>query len=374
MPYTERYVRADAAGGGDGTTDSASGANGAWTLAEAATNAASGQRVNIKSGTYTLGANLTFKAGSTENPIIWQGFSATVGDLESVGRSSATGALTTTNFPLIDGGASFTTTCGNYTRLVNLNITSAANAPTVNSGVSNFWRCRFANTNANGAAARAFSNGANYIAIVDCDNVLATINESSPVTAEVGRGSIIGCRVWHSGTPHASACGILLTSTQACAYGNIVYNMGIAIELRGLSGSAIHNSWHGVTTGIFVNDDHEAAIVNNVGWSHAGYAIRGTTSSGIPLMLNNAFGSHTSGRIDTSTLGSVNDEINAILLTSDPFTNSGSQDFTLNSTSGGGALCRAASKLFGGFGDLGAVQVQPSGGGVPLIGRGGLVY
>lgn len=35
MDWTERYVRDDATGGGDGTTNASSGINGAWTLTEA---------------------------------------------------------------------------------------------------------------------------------------------------------------------------------------------------------------------------------------------------------------------------------------------------------------------------------------------------
>jgi len=53
-------------------------------------------------------------------------------------------------------------------------------------------------------------------------------------------------------------------------------------------------------------------------------------------------------------------DINKIALTADPFTNAAGGDFTLNNTSGGGALCRAAGA--GGL-DLGASQTAAAGGG-----------
>src|SRR5512138_3864162 len=93
MAWTERYVRSDAAGGGDGTTDAASGANGSWTLAEAITNEAAGMRINIKAGTYTnTTTDRTFAAvGTTTAPIWLRGYKATAGDMD--GESTSHGAF-----------------------------------------------------------------------------------------------------------------------------------------------------------------------------------------------------------------------------------------------------------------------------------------
>src|SRR3712207_3595128 len=84
MAFTERYVRADAPGGGDGTTDSNAGANAAWTLAEAITNVAAGHRVNVKAGTYatTTTARTMSTAGTTTAPIWWRGYKTTPGDMD----------------------------------------------------------------------------------------------------------------------------------------------------------------------------------------------------------------------------------------------------------------------------------------------------
>src|SRR3954447_7437305 len=85
MAWTERYVRSDAAGGGDGTTNTNSGANGAWTLAEAVANEAAGMRINVRAGTYasTTTSRTFAAAGTTTAPIWWRGFNSTPGDIDS---------------------------------------------------------------------------------------------------------------------------------------------------------------------------------------------------------------------------------------------------------------------------------------------------
>lgn len=90
MAWTERYVRADAAGGGDGTTDAASGGTGAWTLAEAITNVAAGHRVNVKAGTYanTTTDRTLSTSGTTTAPIWWRGFKTTIGDMDTASHGT----------------------------------------------------------------------------------------------------------------------------------------------------------------------------------------------------------------------------------------------------------------------------------------------
>jgi hypothetical protein len=91
MALVRRFVRADAAGGGDGTTNAASGANGAFTPAEAVTYSTTNTGVEFvpvqAGGTITMNAtSLTFSGvGTTTAPNHWRGSNSgsTVGDCEA---------------------------------------------------------------------------------------------------------------------------------------------------------------------------------------------------------------------------------------------------------------------------------------------------
>jgi len=363
MAGTTRYVRADAAGGGDGTTDTNSGANGAYTLVEAAAVVATGIDYYIKSGTYTLGANLALSAGATEAPNRWIGFKTTPGDLESVGRATATGELTYADFPVIDGVGSYGITMGTHNSVQCLTITGSGNVALLTTGAAYVvWRVRIEQTNASGASAKCINNGATYGSISDCDFLYASTNASA-VIATVGRGGCAGCRVWHTGSPNAACVGISAIDVGSAVDGCIVYNVGIGIDTAGFTGVVTHNTIHGCVDGIRLGNAG-TLIAENIIYGMTGYGIKGIASSGNPLLLNNAMGSLTSGRIDTTNAGTIIVEVAAVTLTGDPWTNSGSRDYTLNNTSGAGALCRAASKFFGGQRDLGAVQHTDAGGGV----------
>lgn len=104
MSLTERYVRADAAGGGDGTTDANSGAHGAFTLAEAFAdfnNSRAGYRYNVKKGSYsTAGVTLTGDATPADGTI-FEGFVDTPGDLRTQKRTNGTAPWDTTDWPVI---------------------------------------------------------------------------------------------------------------------------------------------------------------------------------------------------------------------------------------------------------------------------------
>lgn len=148
MAWTERYVRADAAGGGDGTTDANSGANGAYTLAEAnAITTPNGIRFNVKAGTYSLGAAITFSQSiSADSAVWWRGFNSTPGDLDD--------ELDYANLPFIDtesgSNRAISFNAANYW-LSNLRfkgaVSTAAGGTQVSAAVF-FWNCRFENHSA----------------------------------------------------------------------------------------------------------------------------------------------------------------------------------------------------------------------------------
>jgi hypothetical protein len=106
------------------------------------------------------------------------------------------------------------------------------------------------------------------------------------------------------------------------------------------------------------------------------YAASGTD---LAIVSNdyNAYGSNTSGPRNGLSAGAHD-----VSLSADPFTNKAAGDYSLNTTAGGGAACRAAGypgafqgALTTGYLDIGAAQSQAaggSGGGLKLVGRGGL--
>ena len=80
MAWTDRYLRADADGAGNGTTNANSGVNGAWTWAQVLSTAAAGQRVNALKGSYSLGNgnDTPTNAGTAIAPIWLRGFDTTI--------------------------------------------------------------------------------------------------------------------------------------------------------------------------------------------------------------------------------------------------------------------------------------------------------
>ena len=361
MAYTEKYVSVAGGGSHDGT----SAAN-AWTLAEAiAAPVASGTRVNILSGTYTLAANLTLTSGVSESPIIWQGYATTAGDLESLGRGSATGELTTADFPLIDCGATYNLTMGQYGRLTNLNITGGLSGNLVVGAVGyTVFRCKLHNSHTTSNSCRAFFAGSTtgYGGLLDCDLSYAT-NGTFPSVANPGRGQIVGCRIWNThSTPSTTSYGVYLGEFGASLIDSIIYNVGVVAEIASGANVIYGNSWYKVNVGLSLNI-YAPIVSQNVGWLHTGYAITGGATGGNPFIWKNALGSYSSGRISTAALGSIIEELDGITLSDSPFTDAASGDFTLNNTASAGASCRAASDLWGGYADLGAVQHQDAGGG-----------
>jgi hypothetical protein len=112
------------------------------------------------------------------------------------------------------------------------------------------------------------------------------------------------------------------------------------------------------------------SIINNIFYGNGGYGIRHSFSAVVggrynPLLfLSNAYGSNTSGNSSEAAFGTG---LSAVTLTVSPFTASGSGDYSLNSTAGGGAACKASGYatfpggLSTGIPDIGAVQTSGAG-------------
>ena len=150
MAYTERYVTDAGAGANDGT----SLAN-AWSWATMLTSIVGGERANVIGAiSRSTNTDVFSNNGTASAPIALRGMNSVLGDLDALGRTSNSGALITTNFPV------FTYTTGrlkapqyfDFSRFV---LTSAATAQAFECGdYGTVYGAKVTNTNASGAASR----------------------------------------------------------------------------------------------------------------------------------------------------------------------------------------------------------------------------
>jgi hypothetical protein len=148
----------------------------------------------------------------------------------------------------------------------------------------------------------------------------------------------------------------------------IVNGSGDAITLTSvvsvlIRGNTLYNNV-GNTAAIFINTDTVTHIESNIVIGTGAKPGIAATAAGTIVGRYNAFRSNSVDYLLVdSGLGDVS-------LSADPFTNAAVGDFSLNSTAGGGAACKAAgypgtfpNGTTVGFLDIGAVQNNGGGGG-----------
>lgn len=356
--WTERYVDAAAAGGGDGTTTATSGGTGAWTLAEAVTasNTAGGMRINIKAGTYantTTSRTFADTDGLVTAPIWFRGYNTTPGDIDS------NNALTKPAITFTTGQLGIT---GDFQWFSNLDISGAC-------------------TTANGQI--TVTSGGASVRIVRCrvENTAANAN-SRAITIAGGNTHVLGC--WFKATSSAPAvyvsgqfCRVIGCATEGGSNGITIANTGISIKncvidspgADGINsdssgceieGNSIYNA-----TGDAIEVTTTAAnviVANNILDTWGGYAVNSSAGvSAVITLQNNAYrgtGSGTLNQIyESENWGSITESVI-------PFTNAGSDDFTLISGAGSkgtGFPGAFENESYTGYLDRGAVQRQETG-------------
>jgi hypothetical protein len=216
VAITERYVNTTGGGAADGTSD----AN-AWTLTQAFANAVAGHRVNVKAGTYTRTASDALTGlGTTASPIIYRGYSSTIGDLEPYSRNAGgCGSLITTNYPVIAYNATFGMTPATNTIFQDCVITGNISGAVVTMGtLGAMATCSVTNASTN-AAAVAIAGNTGMICW-NCDVALTGASGGSAAINNGGAaGRVIDCFV--TGGPNH---GILIAGANAVIIGNFVYN------------------------------------------------------------------------------------------------------------------------------------------------------
>jgi len=369
MAWTERYVRADAAGSGDGTTNTNSGANGAWTLTEAVTNEAAGMRLHVMANTGTYASTTTIRtlaaAGTTTAPIWWYGRDGSDGDPTNTATAG-------TGMPLLSFTTGRVEVTGAHHILSGLAITSAsvsASRGTLYLGAANNKAigCRLTNSaaNASGSALAIFTAGN---MMVRC---YLTSTTSAPVsTQNAGIVTYDGCYFDGGGN------GITASGSSGLTVLNCVFNgqAGDAIAFSTGYGSLIGNSIYGLSSGggngfQWTGTPSSISLVANNYFERvttaAKYCINNSSGTNTNLIVPVANGynnvtAYTNGLGDSPLIYDVGS------LGSAAFTNAAGGDFSI------GTVAKALGfpgvfeniSAFRGYLDLGAVQRQePAGGG-----------
>jgi hypothetical protein len=368
MAYTELYVRADAAGGGDGTTDTNSGGTGALTWAEMLAYGGSvslaGIRFNVKNGAYARSGGaetftVTAGAATTAAPCAVRGFNSTAGDLDTPSRTRGQ-ALTVTNFPVVTYTSSSGVTFPAFCEVSNISMTSDRAGATATSGAGDLvHNCKLANTTASSASGVALAFGSTTSMAVECD-ISGASSSTSAYALTFDVGNVVNCLITAGS---AGSNGVNLTSSGALVHCMV---RDAAIGARVTGGALVYGcSFRNVATTVIEAGSGPGLVMNTVAWMAGGTSkwFNSTTSVRAHMQINNAVGNSGAADVNEGDW-TVRDET---AITSDPFTSS--TELTLNNTSGGGADVKGVGTWT--YLDLGAWQVQASAGssgGGPLIG------
>lgn len=362
MALTERYVSSLAGGGGDGSIGSP------WTLAEAVSNAAAGDRINIKAdGTYTGGITLA-NNGTSTNPIHWRGYTTTIGDggKATIHKTNGTTLTITADYNVIE---SLNVTClpqSNSQGSIYLNGATGAVVLYCRAHIDNGAYGTYSSSPLYQSASEIIGIfGSEFIIENDiydrCECVSLNYHGRFIGNKVVGRSGfarwrsqVIAFNIFDCDGKGASVGGVSINndSVNCCFMNNTVYNA----------------AGNGVTLNYIPAGNTSFVVINNVIYTCGGYGIDNDDTDTNVLVMNNAIGNCTSGNLN---LGANAYEYGNIALTGNPFTDPGNGDFSLNNTASAGAACRAAGfpadlGLIGSQNnwlDLGALQAQPSAGG-----------
>lgn len=330
-------------------------------------NVTAGNTVYVKAGTYSIssatanasGGRINFTAGSGESRYI--GYNTTRGDLTSGSQALTRPILQAT---VTMSGAYMVTLGSRGVHWIGIDVDGNSQATT------------------QGIACTGADDVVRFTRVRRCVTRGITLSSQG--------SSALFCEVDGMG----SGAGISLENAGNIAYGCYSHdNTGIGFQIAsgsftetvhciaarnttdgfqwaGLTGIAINCTSHGNTVGGFnCNTADLALAINCLSTSNGGkgFEINATRPKNKTL-INCAHWNNTGVGVDTTD---VPTEVGTIALSADPYTNASSSNFALNTTSGGGAACRAVGLpglfpggLSTGYLDIGAVQhADPEGGG-----------
>lgn len=359
MAWTERYVRADAAGSGDGTTDTNSGANGAFTLAEAITHSASNtnQRYNVRGSTGAFTNTTTTRTfngnGTATAPNWWRGYNSTIGDLDNDFITAK---------PSITFSTGVFVVTGTYQLFTNLSILGTANTSqlvNLTVGTARFLRCRIENqgTNANSRAVNSQTAGQNFFG--NC--YFKATSSATEIFLMSVPTEVVGCHFVGGGHGINSSASLV-------AYRNVFNDPG-GDGIRFTNNSSffiVGNTFYSCGSDGFETttppgtSSANHTIADNIFSNSAAYDITnssGTTTSIIIRMNNLSYSPGTAHENGFSDLPAFSNQTDS----ASPFLNAGT-DYSLsgstNARSNGLPYGVFENSSFRGYADIGAVQAQ----------------
>tara|TARA_R110000868_G_scaffold63328_1_gene191300 strand:+ start:28 stop:1185 length:1158 start_codon:yes stop_codon:yes gene_type:complete len=339
MALTKRYVRADASGTGNGTTDANSGANGAFTWAQFITDIntpRAGYKYIVMSigGAFANGTTTTTLTGdgTTTSPNVIEGCYQTEGDLLANGRDSV-GALVTTNFPVISytgTTARLAFNTADYLVFRCLSVTSAASNPTMQMSIGSVIdQCLVTNTGTN-ALSQAITSTAINATVSNSDLSTASTGSDSAVKNSGADMLVIGCRI-----KCVPGVGIT-TTTRATIVACTIFESTIGVAIAASQTLVVINTTIANCTGDGI--DVAAAvilpirIINCHITGNGGYGVDWNAATCAKTTINNRFRDNTSG--DQSVTDDWIEGTSVRNVTSndtdgDDFTNQGADDYSL---------------------------------------------
>ena len=353
MALTELYVRADAAGGGDGTTDANSGANGAFTLAEAITHSATNTNVryNVKAGTYANTTNnRTFNGtGLTTAPIVWRGFNAVAGDLDNDPSTAK---------PLISFTTGRATISGAHQTFQNLSFLSAATGgPTISITGTN---CKLQRVRAENTGVNALSRAVTLSTTLCISCWFKAGTTPAEVVTSSSSAVFIGC-IWEGGGIGITVSGTNPVIFQRCVFRSLVSH-GIVFSSTGNAIVSLCTFSACGGDGVRMTGVPGGGVISDcVFRSNTGTGINNATGSNI----NTVHRTHNSYYNNGATEAGFGDSPSVRELTeaSDPLTSSTDMNLVSGASSRDSALPGLfEAQTYSGYSDRGAVQHQATGG------------
>ncbi len=229
MAITERYVTTTGTDTWANATNIATPASWATML----TNAVAGDRVNVKSGTYsqTTTVDALSSSGTATSPIIIRGYASSIGDYY-LGRTTGGWTLTTTNMPFISYTSGRFNVTGTFVLLEGIRVgaTSSTSTAVTLTSDSAMIRCSITHT---GTAAGAIVVSGNLRSVLyDCDLFLDGASGGTAATTLLSANSTVdSCLI----TAKSSTANGINAASSSTIYGCRILGQGTGGGQHGIA-------------------------------------------------------------------------------------------------------------------------------------------